>query len=452
MCYSTLTHTCDEQFELAKSKQDSIIQKYDTDKIFERYSKQLYDDRTIDDETKKKLFHSVYQPLKEAVQEGLGQITAKVEYGTPNFEMLKNLQHNAGVFAAFKNHAMVKEITALLKDESGNLKPYQKFKDDALKIDEQYRLQWLKVEYDTAVRQARMAAQWERIQRTKHLYPNLEYIHTKAAHPRNDHLQYVGIIRPVDDPFWNSHYPSNGYGCQCSVRQTDNDVTDIPDGLSEVPKEFAFNAGKLGQAFSIEKSNYIKSASAADMPKLIKFAKTEVNKDIINNLEYQTLYESKKGGGKVEVHPLAINNSDYNEVLTTARSLANSGKKIKILPDIVDAELRKALLPTDKIKGIKNPDYLIDGKDVMDLKTLNSNSATAVHNALKHCNQQCDNIVIMVAESNTIQYQDLCRWIKGKVSYDGYKDFNHIWINYKGSWKFLTREMILNDDIGIKSK
>ncbi len=453
MCYKHIDECiCNERFELSKEKEKDIIAKYDIAGLVDDYIKQLYNDREVQNATNNKLFHSVYQPLKEAINEGMSQITAKVEFGTPNFEMLKNLQHNVGVFAAFKNHSMVKEIVALLKDEDGNLKPYNKFKQDALSIDSKYREQWLKVEYDTAVRQARMAAQWERFQRTKHLYPNLEYVRSKAANPNNDHLLLVGIILPMDDAFWNTRYPPSRFGCMCSVKQTDKATTDIPDNLPDVPKEFAFNSGKTGQAFSIKNTEYIKSATAAEMPKLIKFAKAEVNKDIINSLEYQTLYDSKKGGGKVEVHPLAINNSDYNEVLATARSLANSGKKIKILPDIVDTQLRKALLPTDKIKGIKNPDYLIDSNYVTDLKNINGSSETTIHNALKSCHKQCDNIVMVIPDENPISYENVCRWTKGKLKYDGYKNFENVWINYKGEWKFLTREMILNDNVGIKSK
>lgn len=453
MCYTTIEECiCNTSFELSKDKESNIIAKYDIGGLLDKYTKELYNDRTLKDATNSTLFHSTYQPLKEAVKEGFGQITAKVEYGTPNFEMLKNLQHNVGLFSVFKNHAMVKEMVALLKDEKGDLKPYNQFKNDALKIDAKYRQQWLKVEYDTAVRTSRMAAQWERIQRTKHLYPNLEYVRSKAAKPDNDHLEYVGTRLPIDDAFWSTHYPPNRFGCQCSVKQTDAPITDIPDGLPEVPKQFAFNAGKTGQAFDVKNSEYIKTASAAEMPKLIKLAKTEVNKDIINNLEYQTLYESKKGGGKVEVHPLAINNSDYNEVLTTARSLANNGKYVKILPDVSYAELRKTLLPAIGVKGLKNPDYLIDNKDVMDLKTLYENTENAVKKALRSCHEQCNNIVINVVKDNPISYKDLCRHLKGKLTYDGYSDFENVWINYKNEWRFLTREMILNDNVGIKSK
>jgi len=66
---------------------------------------------------------------------------------------------------------------------------------------------------------ARAAGQWERAQRTKRALPYFLYLHTTSAHPRKDHLQWVGIIRPVDDPIWASIFPPNGWHCKCAVRQ-----------------------------------------------------------------------------------------------------------------------------------------------------------------------------------------------------------------------------------------
>ncbi|ODT18905.1 MAG: hypothetical protein ABS35_22745 [Kaistia sp. SCN 65-12] len=66
---------------------------------------------------------------------------------------------------------------------------------------------------------ARAAGQWDRIQRTKEALPYLLYVHTTAADPREEHLEWVGVILPVDDPFWETHFPPNGWGCKCSIRQ-----------------------------------------------------------------------------------------------------------------------------------------------------------------------------------------------------------------------------------------
>lgn len=66
---------------------------------------------------------------------------------------------------------------------------------------------------------ARAAGQWDRIQRTKRALPYLLYVRTTAAEPRQEHLAWVGVILPADDPFWRTHFPPNGWGCKCTVRQ-----------------------------------------------------------------------------------------------------------------------------------------------------------------------------------------------------------------------------------------
>ncbi|EAU40171.1 prophage MuSo2, F protein, putative [Fulvimarina pelagi HTCC2506] len=71
----------------------------------------------------------------------------------------------------------------------------------------------------TNMRTARAAGQWERIQRTKRALPYLLYVRSASAEPRAEHLRFVGIILPVDHPFWSTHFPPNGWGCKCSVRQ-----------------------------------------------------------------------------------------------------------------------------------------------------------------------------------------------------------------------------------------
>ncbi len=46
----------------------------------------------------------------------------------------------------------------------------------------------------------------------------LVYQHSGAQHPRLDHLSWDGLILPIEHPFWQKHYPPNGWGCGCKVR------------------------------------------------------------------------------------------------------------------------------------------------------------------------------------------------------------------------------------------
>ena len=77
----------------------------------------------------------------------------------------------------------------------------------------------LKTTFWSNMNSARSAGQWERVQRTKKALPYILYIRTSSADPRPEHLAWVGIILPVDHPFWNTHWPPNGWLCKCQVRQ-----------------------------------------------------------------------------------------------------------------------------------------------------------------------------------------------------------------------------------------
>lgn len=73
--------------------------------------------------------------------------------------------------------------------------------------------------FSSNMRAARAAGQWERIQRSKDALPYLLYVRTTSTEPRVQHLAWAGTILPADDPFWNTHFPPNGWRCKCAVRQ-----------------------------------------------------------------------------------------------------------------------------------------------------------------------------------------------------------------------------------------
>ena len=93
----------------------------------------------------------------------------------------------------------------------------------------------LRTIYWSNMRSARAAGQWERMERTKAALPYILYVRTAAADPRPEHLSWVGIILPVDDPFWRTHFPPNGWGCLCSVRQIS--AREAERLLGRVPEE-----------------------------------------------------------------------------------------------------------------------------------------------------------------------------------------------------------------------
>ena len=77
----------------------------------------------------------------------------------------------------------------------------------------------LKTIYQSNLRSARSAGQWQRIQRTKETQPFLLYELGPSENHREEHVSWAGTLLPVDHPWWRDHMTPNGYGCKCRVRQ-----------------------------------------------------------------------------------------------------------------------------------------------------------------------------------------------------------------------------------------
>ena len=77
----------------------------------------------------------------------------------------------------------------------------------------------LKTIFRANMRSARAAGQWQRIQRAKRTHPYLLYRPSSSRERRDEHRGWVGTLLPADDPWWRDHFPPNGWGCKCWVRQ-----------------------------------------------------------------------------------------------------------------------------------------------------------------------------------------------------------------------------------------
>jgi hypothetical protein len=57
--------------------------------------------------------------------------------------------------------------------------------------------------------------------------PYLQYRTAGDARVRPQHRQWNGLIYPLSDSFWQTHYPPNGWGCRCTVRAySDSELKD----------------------------------------------------------------------------------------------------------------------------------------------------------------------------------------------------------------------------------
>jgi len=90
--------------------------------------------------------------------------------------------------------------------------------------------------YNTNLNVAYSEGRWERIQETKKVFQYLEYSGCNSKENRPDHCSWNGLVLPVDDPWWQAHYPIKEWGCKCTVRQLTKSQAN-KKGIDDAPKE-----------------------------------------------------------------------------------------------------------------------------------------------------------------------------------------------------------------------
>ena len=69
--------------------------------------------------------------------------------------------------------------------------------------------------YETNIATSYAAGRYQQLQHA----PLWRYVHADwVTTPRPQHQAWDGLILPKDDPWWNTHFPPNGWGCKCSVQ------------------------------------------------------------------------------------------------------------------------------------------------------------------------------------------------------------------------------------------
>jgi len=104
--------------------------------------------------------------------------------------------------------------------------------------------------YHTNLRTSYMAGRWETLKE----FPYLKYQHNSIKNPREEHRAWDGKIIPTNDPWWETHYPPNGWGCRCTVTGVSEarlhaqgkTVPDAAPGPSagDPPPEWAYHVGR----------------------------------------------------------------------------------------------------------------------------------------------------------------------------------------------------------------
>lgn len=200
-------------------------------------------------------------------------------------EMRDYLEKDVFIFSGLKTHTQLTEARSYLKDESGNIVPYDRFEQKILKLNEQYNRHYLEAEYQFAVHSAQSAANWANLQENTSRYW-LEYRTAGDERVRANHAVLNGICLPKDDDFWTEYYPPNGWRCRCvavEVLARENTLSDskkakelgekatthiAPNGKNKL-QMFRFNPGAEKKVFPPNNA-YSKVVGAKDVKETLK--------------------------------------------------------------------------------------------------------------------------------------------------------------------------------------
>lgn len=198
------------------------------------------------------VFLKVARKLSSGVFEGFGKTLFEVHYGTEDWLMLRALQENVYVFSAAKQYQQIRQTSALLYSGT-KINSFGEFKKAAKDIFEEFNENYLRTEYNSAIAQANTASEWQRIVAQQEQFPMLTYHTVGDDRVRPTHAALDHISRPVNDNFWDSYMPPNGWNCRCTVIQDDEAKKTSLKGFvkpDDVPDIFMFNAGKAKIIFS----------------------------------------------------------------------------------------------------------------------------------------------------------------------------------------------------------
>lgn len=219
-------------------------------------AKDLYKGKLVPIDFHEGLTNKTYEVLDKGAGDGYGINYKKSTVGP-------QLQKNLYRFSVAKTYQQLEEMQTFLVDEKGQLRSFKDFKEKVETTHETFNRTYLETEYNVAKRSGQAARQWHEYQADKDLFPNLEYWTVGDNQVRKEHKEIHGVIKPIDDVFWDTYYPPNGFRCRCKARQsTKAETGKVPD--FKIDDAFKNNVGKTNQVFSEDGHPYF------SMPKDVK--------------------------------------------------------------------------------------------------------------------------------------------------------------------------------------
>jgi SPP1 gp7 family putative phage head morphogenesis protein len=329
---------------------------------------------------------------KPSVSIGRTPFTRAIEYfkaKTPResqayTDLLHEEHDRSFVIAGCTKVAVVTDVQALLEKAMQEGVPFEQWRKE---FEKTINGRWLptsktgedntgwraRVIYETNMKTAYAAGRYGQLQRMKKLFPFWRYRIGNSRKHRPEHEAWNGLVLRADDPWWDTHYPPNGWGCNCYVQPLDevdlrelgkegpdpapeggsrrvqygNRVIDVPDGIDA---GWAYAPGKSGmqaqmnalakaepEVAAMEWERIREAAVRQDAPEYKKWVK-EKYKDVVEKAE------------EVEQAPQAQAITDYKQWVTSTLVSPTADTRIADEARTIGFFDR----PTMKLLGTKN--------------------------------------------------------------------------------------------------
>ena len=394
-------------------------------KLIEEISQKLQNGDIRPSDLDKDLIEQIYNDVSQPVKEEFGQRWVDYDYKEPK-SLIQKFKKNLWQFSSAKTLAELEYINSLILDKNGRIKPEHQFMQDVRKANILFNRNYLQAEYQTAKRGAQMAHLWNKFLEQKEYYPNLVYRTVGDSRVRPEHAALNGVVKPIDDPFWKTYYPPNGWRCRCTVMNTAEKVSEGTFEDKTVKPEFHGNTA-LDEEILTSKGTFFKL--------LNKDHKAKINAELMKyNMPMEIAYHGKHKK-KVFVSPFADEKDLVSNVETAMVIVDKLGIDVKI----------RAHIDSNVVKGHKNPEYEIGGK-IADRKETSSYTSikSNLENARKQGNQS---IVYDITKFQNWNAYEITKNLKGKIMNFKDKDWLHeiYFVNGNNKAISFTKDELMND-------
>lgn len=341
--------------------------------------------------------------VKPLIDETYKAFSEAVDYGLKDNEiptaMRMYLQDNVFVFSGFKTHTELRQASALLRDESGQIKPFNRFLSDIQKIDKNYNKTYLQAEYNFAVASSQAAARWQEFAADGDDFL-LQYRTAKDERVREQHRLLDGITLPPSDKFWDEYYVPLGWNCRCSVVQVN------PKRYPESNSEEAIQRGRAAtfqpNAKGQNKAQIFRFNPGKDQkifpPKHPYYKAEKEVTDVVTDME--VIFPTEKG--------LVVYQRQGDQELTnniqTAEFLANTFGWELYLKKAVNQQSKKTADAINMSLGIE-----------LEFKINSEGTLRSIEDSIRRGRKQAHYIVIRFDVE--VKKQETINYIKNKIRY-----------------------------------